>query len=185
MKLILVRHSKTKQEPDISPNLWGLSSEGEELSKQLASNTIWKDIDLICSSNQLKALETAIPIAKLNSIPIKVYENLTEITSFTIKTFEEDYKKCVNDFYTIPNKSYFGGETLEIALKRFNKAIELIIQENRDKTVAVVSHNNILTVFLKQFSKNDYLTIHDNMPMPSFAILNRDSKIIEKEFLNA
>ncbi len=77
MKIIFIRHSKTKIEPKIPVTRWGLSDEGIELAKKLSAHDIIKQLDVLYTSFQTKALETTIYLAKPNAIPIKTDNNLT------------------------------------------------------------------------------------------------------------
>src|SRR5579864_4753650 len=100
MKITLIRHSKTLVDPQKPITLWGLSDEGVEKAKALSSDPMIKDLQILYASSQTKAIETAVYLAKPNSIPIKTNYNFTEITSFTNRfiTKEQGYDKGVHDF---------------------------------------------------------------------------------------
>src|SRR5438105_450861 len=100
MKVTLIRHSKTLVEQQKPIVLWGLSDEGIEKAKALSSNDTIKIIQVLYTSLQTKAIETAVYLGKPNGIPIRTNNDFTEITSFTntFITKEQGYDKGVHDF---------------------------------------------------------------------------------------
>jgi len=184
MRLTLIRHSKTSPTADIPIPLWGLSKEGIRLAKKLSKNKIIKEIGVIYSSLQTKALETALLLAKSNTIPIKTNPNLTEISLFTIKFFgSEKYEENVKNFYSGKIKRIAGGETYQEAIQRFSQTIDKIINEEKRggiKNVGIVSHGNILAFFSAQFCSHSPFEIHQLIKMPDVAILDwQDKKFIK------
>src|SRR5947207_11515653 len=156
MKIILVRHAKTKIDSQIPITRWGLSQEGISLAQKLSENNIIKQIDILYSSLQTKSLETAVILAKPNAIPIKTDDRLTEITSFTNKFIPDvdKYNQAVKDYYSDIIKRINNGETKQEALERFNIAIESIVKTSNNKeNIGLVSHGNILTLFSAQFKQ--------------------------------
>ena len=63
MKIVLIRHSNTKVEPEKYNPLWSLSEKGVVAASVLAEHILVQDIDVVYTSNQLKALHTGIVIA--------------------------------------------------------------------------------------------------------------------------
>lgn len=176
MKLVLIRHSKTKSEPNVNPLLWKLSDEGIELAKSLSKKDYIKNIGVIYSSFQTKAVETSLLLAKDNFIHIKFDNSLTELTSITngfIPNYEESVEKLYKGSITSINK----GETLEQGLDRFNKTIKQIVFNEKDKNIiGIVAHCNILSLFSAQFINKSALEIHNSMDMPDVAIFDWESK---------
>jgi broad specificity phosphatase PhoE len=140
---------------------------------------------VLYASFQTKALETAVLLAKPNTIPIKADDGLTEVTSFT-GPFEEDfdlYTKNVHDFYTDKLDRIAGGETKAEALERFNATLESIAKVERDKnSVGIITHGNILTLFSSLYEAVDCYTLHTTIKQPDVAIFNWDDKKFEVFF---
>jgi len=88
MKLVLIRHSKTILNKEVPNEQWILSEEGIRLAQELSYNSIIKECEVIYSSLQTKALETALLLGKNNYIPIRTEQSLTETTSVTNGFFE-------------------------------------------------------------------------------------------------
>ena len=84
IKVYLIRHSKTEKTNNFvnSDNLQlqnekqFLSIDGELLAENKMNNSILKDIDILYSSNYLRALGTAKYIARNNNLIIKVYPKI-------------------------------------------------------------------------------------------------------------
>jgi len=182
-RLVLIRHSKTVIDPD-KPNVgWILSDEGIKLAEELAQDRVFSDVDVVYSSDQIKARETAKPIVNKWGLDLQIDSDLTEVSSFTRGFFAQDYHQKVIDFYQSNDISYFNGETLRQAENRISKAIRDIIVKNSGKNIAVVSHSNALTIFTKKYFPNlSYTELHDQMPMPSYCIIDYNQGLLIKPF---
>lgn len=184
MKLILIRHSKSLPNPETPIPQWGLTAEGTELAKSLAQKSVIKKLEVIYSSLQTKALETAGLLAKSHNLPVKTNKDLTEISSFTKgligqKPGDEEFEKFVEDFYQGKIERFRGGETYQEALKRFIRAIQQIIKEETVRgveNIGVVSHGNILSFFSAQYCEYPPLEIHKMIKMPDISVLDWDQK---------
>src|SRR5258706_640058 len=101
MKLVLIRHSQSLVNPTVPIDSWGLSDEGMYLAKKLQENKDVQKIQIIYSSLQPKALETAILATKNKGVFLKTNDRLTETTSFTKKFEELDVlEKNTKDFHS-------------------------------------------------------------------------------------
>ncbi len=172
MNLILIRHSKSLINPNIPIPTWGLSDEGVALAKKLGEIEQIKSLDVIYSSLQPKALETAILATKNIGIPIKTDDRLTESTSFTNKFVSpEQPQKNVEQYYSDRDLSINNGETFKEALERFNNAINDIVKVETDKkNIGIVSHGNILASFSSQYNNKDPYELVENMKQPDVAV---------------
>lgn len=182
MFITLIRHSKTILEKEIPNPLWQLSDEGIDLATRLSEVEAIKNIDILYSSLQTKALQTSLLLSKDNQIPIKTHPDLTELTSITVK-FIEDYEKSVEKLYSNEINRINGGETIEEGMKRFSRAIEeIVLSETGSDNVGVVAHGNILSIFASQFTGKSPYEIHQTIQMPDLAIFDYDRKQFTKFF---
>lgn len=178
MNLVLIRHSKSLVNPNIPIMTWGLSKEGVALAEKLNGISQIKSLDVLYSSLQTKALETAILATKDTGIPIKTDNRLTESTSFTNKFISSKLlNQNTRNYYSDKGLSFNNGETFEETRVRFNLAIESITKEESGKmNVGIVSHGNILTAFVSQFVNKDTYELHESMRYPDFAVLDWKTK---------
>jgi 2,3-bisphosphoglycerate-dependent phosphoglycerate mutase len=148
----------------------------------LSTKSIIKELDVIYSSWQTKALQTAIYIAKDNQIPIKTDSRLTEVTSITNK-FIEDFEVAVSKLYSGEIERLNGGESMSEAKERFNNAIQDIVNvESGKKNIGIVAHGNVLSLFASQFQDIPPFEIHKKLKMPDVAILDWEQKSFIKFF---
>ncbi len=70
-KLILIRHSNTIAEPQKYNPLWSLSATGIENTEKLKSSSLLKNVQVVYTSNQLKAIHTGIIIASELAVFLK------------------------------------------------------------------------------------------------------------------
>lgn len=178
MKMVFIRHSKSLVNPNIPITSWGLSEEGRILAKKLNSLSQIKTIEVIYSSLQPKALETAALATENLGIQIKTDNNLTESTSFTnkfvsLKELEENTRK----YYAEKILSIHGGETFVQAQERFAKALEEIVKKEQGKeNIGIVSHGNILAGFVSQITRTDPFEIVEKIAQPDVAVFDWDRK---------
>ncbi len=180
MKIIFIRHSKTNPNDEIPIEQWGLTEQGIELAKSLSEHPIIRDIEVMYSSLQTKALETAVLLAKSHGIPIKTDHRFTEISSFTKRFFgHEDHERLIEDFYSGKIDRIENGETKEEGVDRFEKALHDTIALEMSfgrKTVGVVSHGNILSFFTSEYSDRNPLGVVRAMKMPDVAVFDWEQK---------
>ena len=176
MLITLIRHSKTKFQKDVPNVLWQLTEEGIDLASKLSLQKEIQDIEVLYSSLQTKALQTALILAKDNHIPIKTNKDLTELTSIT-NGFIEDFEGSVRKLYSGEIKNINDGETIEECSVRFNNAIEEIIKtESNCQNLGIVAHGNVLSIFSSQYTDISPYDIHSKMQMPDMAIFDWDTK---------
>lgn len=172
MKIVLVRHSKTNIEPEIDSTQWRLSEDGRQAAAKLAEDPAFKDCELIYSSLQPKAIDTAEIIGKALNIPALQEEGLAELSSVT-SGFIEDYAGTVHKLYAGEIANINDGETLQQAIDRFNAAIKSIVDQHRDvPKIAIVSHANVLSLFTAQYCDNKAIDLHNTIAMPDIAVLD-------------
>ncbi len=75
-KLILVRHSESKVEPVVPANRWRLSARGRDRCIGLAQRLAVQGPDIMLSSTEPKARETAEIAADRLGVPVAVVEGL-------------------------------------------------------------------------------------------------------------
>ena len=178
MKFVLVRHSKTKFDPSISIPLWYLTDEGKEKAIELFNHKDFPKIDLVYSSLQTKAVETALILAKSQTIPLKTDVDLTEVSSFTKEVFTNGYEEMVDSYYTGRVERLSGGETITEALERFEKTLDKISEIEKDKeNIAVVTHGNILAFLTSKYdTTRTARELHDFIQMPDYSMIDWNTK---------
>ena len=156
--IYLIRHSKTfKVNNELnSDNLQvqnekcSLSIEGELLAQNKMSNPIFNNIDRLYSSNYVRAIQTSKYLAEKHNLEINVISDLGE-RKFGISSWNElpenfERKQFLDENYKIGN----GESRLEVRNRKFSE-IKKILNENKGKKIAIVSHGTAISYLLKKW----------------------------------
>lgn len=176
--IYLIRHAETIEENGIRNTNEDsqiinekeiLSVEGEKQSQKLSTNSELKNIDIIWSSSYTRAKATAKYIADNNKLPINIDSNLNERKLGNLKELGEFMKnKKTRD----PSQEQLldrefktsDGESAEDTRKRMTKFFNKILQEYKEKKIAVVSHGGSIKFFLLNWCKvnEDVKLVYNN-----------------------
>lgn len=165
--IYLIRHSKTL---DVNNELSTdtlqiqnekkvLSKEGENLAKDKFNNSIFNDIEVIFTSNYVRTIETAKYISENNDIKINILDELGErrfgISSWSDKPKDFERRQFLDENYKIGD-----GENKKEVEQRMYDCILKILKENKNKTIAIVSHATAISYLLNKWCN---IKIEDNM----------------------
>ena len=144
---IFLRHAETSHDSKTNAADWVLSEEGYEKSLKLVEDETFKNIDLIFTSTEVKAVLTVKPLSKFYNLEITKMPEFDEVRRSDIFLSDEDFK--ANKIKQLEDLNFpaFGGETVNEALKRFTSGINIINDNFTDKKILVVSHGTILTAY--------------------------------------
>ncbi len=161
----LIRHSegfrylegkyKTKDSVQIINEKSPLSVDGENLAKKIASNDEFKNIDIVWTSNYVRAMSTAKYFAVSNNLKVNIDDRLGEriqgITAW--KQLPKDFEKrqLLDENYKIG----FGENQKEVR-KRMEKVFNEILKKNKGKRIAIISHSTAVSFLLKKWCKVNY-----------------------------
>lgn len=160
-RLILIRHGLTQwnlQKRYLSFSDIGLNKKGQSQAKIMQERLKNKIIHRLYSSDAKRARETAQIIfrnlqieivADLKELHFGVFEGLTYRQ--ILKRHPLIYKKWLSDPYSV---NIPGGENLSAFKKRVVGVFRKIILLNQNKTVAVVCHAGVISIFLNHLLKN-------------------------------
>ena len=156
--IYLIRHSKTlkvnnvsnKDDLQIQNEKYSLSIEGEHIAEDKLNNKEFNNIDTIYSSNYVRAIQTAKYIADKNKIDINIVSDLGE-RKFGINDWSElpsdfERKQFLDENYKIGN-----GESRKEVTNRMYDAIIKILNDNKNKRIAVVSHATAISFLLRKW----------------------------------
>jgi broad specificity phosphatase PhoE len=133
MCLILIRHSISRQDPQVSAHQWSLTDEGRARCAALARRIHPYQPAIIVSSEEPKALQTAQAVTELLKLPHEtgLHEQLRETEPYRPQTeFEARIRKLMEN----PLRLVFGEETGDAAYQRFQAAIDAIFPDTRIRT---------------------------------------------------
>ncbi|MBI3997512.1 MAG: histidine phosphatase family protein, partial [Armatimonadetes bacterium] len=107
--LILIKHSLPKIVPDVPANQWRLSGEGRQRCEALADRLKAYHPDVIVTSVEPKAQETAEIVAERLGIPLETLPDLHEHDRSGVPFFTpEQFEAAVAGFFAQPAKPVLG-----------------------------------------------------------------------------
>lgn len=160
-RLFLIRHARPRMMGDAAER-WSLSQKGRREAGILARHDFWREVDLIFSSPEPKALQTAEPAARRWGIPLQVIDCLRELRR---PRLVPDYEKAIARLFADPDKSIASIEPAAQGAERITRCLEELVAAHRGQTLAVVSHGLVLTLFLAQL-ENRWPTITEWRAVP-------------------
>ena len=158
--LYLMRHSKplnvnNEQNSDslqIQNEKKTLSIEGEEIAKNRFNNKEFDNIDVVFSSNYVRAIQTAKYLSEKNDLEINVVSELGE-RKFGITSCDELPEKFERKQFLEEDYKIGDGESQKEVRDRMYNAIMKILDESDNKRIAIVSHGTAISYLLKKWCK--------------------------------
>ena len=152
-RLYLVRHGQSAGNAEgrfggHSPT--PLSKLGEEQAKITAAALAREKITAIYSSDLIRAVKTAEPLAELLDLPIIKTSAFRERKVGVLEglTFDESKEKHPKDYYALINRNIqhviTGGESYRQLLRRATGTLREILQIHRGERVVIFSHTGAI-----------------------------------------
>jgi len=152
--LILVRHAETKVDEKTLISKWLLTEKGQRDAINLFNSELFHDVDIVFSSGEEKAYQTAYTLSERLHKKIIRKENLNEISRDQgrfLKT-KDEYLKTMKLCVENRTQSYNNWETANHALERFLKAIHEIDLEFSNKKIMIVAHGGVINLYFAKFN---------------------------------
>ena len=132
-----------------------LSIHGEKMAEEFAKSEEFKNLDLVYSSNYVRAMSTAKYFASANDLKVNIDDRFNERihgvdswdelpSNFEMKQFEDE------------NYKIGYGESQKEVQNRMYEALCEIINQNQGKRVAIVSHSTAMAFLLKRWCEVYY-----------------------------
>ena len=156
-RLILVRHAESTW------NLTGryqgridtdLSEKGERQAALVAERLKSLSLSAVYSSPLRRALLTAISIGKAQNLDVQTEPELIEIdhgawNGLSKAEVEKRYGSLLQLWFASPSQVRMPeGESLSDVSRRAKKAVDCILEEHSETSVALCSHNAVLKVII-------------------------------------
>jgi 2,3-bisphosphoglycerate-dependent phosphoglycerate mutase len=171
--LILVKHSLPKIEPQINAHDWRLSTEGRARCIPLAEKLASYNPNLIVSSPEPKALETAQIVAEHLNLPLETEVDLHEHARRTVQFSSQDgFQSAIACFFQQPEELVFGEETAEQAYRRFAGAIEQVRYQHPHLNPLIVTHGTVISLFVARKCEIEPFSIWQQLGLPAYIILS-------------
>ncbi len=146
---LYLTHPQVRIDPDVEITRWGLNDEGRARVTALAASGVLEGIDLVISSAETKAVETATPLADSIGCELvlrsSMHENGREATGFLPP---DQFEATADAFFENPDKSIKGWETSLNAQLRIIGEVEACLALYPDQRILFVGHGAVGTLLL-------------------------------------
>lgn len=167
MELVVARHARPEAETRVDGERADppLSELGRRQAQSLADLLAGEDVDHIVTSTMRRALETANPLVQRLGLAPEALEGLEESDrhrSLYVPAEEMSRDHEIVQEFLADRESVFGGDYPAFRV-RVLEAFDGIIDRNRGRTVVVVCHGMVMSVFLQAILGHDdpFRLMHD------------------------
>lgn len=127
-----------------------LSVDGEKYAEEMSNLPELLKVEILYSSHYVRAMSTAKYIAEKNNIILNVDERLGE-RRFGVNNMSELPSTFFEDQFRNWDYKLTNGESVNEVSKRMNEALSEILDVNRDKKIAIISHGTAISAMLKKW----------------------------------
>lgn len=143
--LHLVRHTAVELVAGVPPRDWPVTEEGRRAADRLARDPRWRELTLVATSPEEKAVETATPIARAAELAPRLDEDLREVERRIRVLPRDEYVGLVSRY--LAGEEVDGFEPQEHARRRFDRALARAAALAAGP-VAIVTHGLVLALHL-------------------------------------
>jgi broad specificity phosphatase PhoE len=178
-RLFLIRHAAPAKNPAVPAREWALSPSGRADAERLAEiltpfapAIIIPGVPAaIVASDELKAQQTAQPLADRLSMPVEVMANLHEHERRTVGYLDDEtFQATMARFFAEPDALVFGEETANQALARFSRAVEDTLARHPEGDVIIVTHGTVMSLFVAAHSIIKPMDFWWHLHLPAWVI---------------
>ena len=177
--LILVKHSAPQLDENRPANTWRLSEEGQNRAQVLAEQLKDFEPEVIVCSDEPKAKETAEILANRLQLHAQIMADLHEHDRTNVAYLSHDaFQASIRELFQHPDELVFGGETANQAYARFYRAVHSVLNEHRNKTVVIVTHGTVISLFVSRLTGSSDLELWSKLGLPSFVAMDLHSSTL-------
>lgn len=173
-RLILVRHAAPMKQPEVPAREWSLSPAGHADAARLAQLLAAyapAAITAIISSDELKARQTAQPLADRLGLPVAILAGLHEHERRAVGYLgDAAFQATMARLFAEPDTLVFGEETANQALARFTQAVRETLARHPGGELALFTHGTVLSLFVAAHSENDPMTFWYHLQLPAWVV---------------
>lgn len=171
-RLVLVKHSMPEIEPDKPASAWRLGKVGRRRSEALAVRLRDFNPDVIWSSREPKAVETADIVAGSLGIPVRTADGLEEHHRNRVPYFPtmDEFESAIKRLFCKSDQLVLGTETAGQALNRFSAAINDVIDAGQKDSI-VVTHGTVITLYVASVAHVQPFCLWRRLGLPSLVVL--------------
>lgn len=178
-KIIIIRHGESLANAKriyLGHTDWDLSEKGKEQARQVAEYLSDEKIDVIYSSDLIRAYNTALPHAERRGMEIIKSRGLREVylgewECRRIEELEAEYpvEFCVGWRERFGTCAVPGGESIPELAERIYGAVYEIAKENEGRTVLIACHAAAIRAFWGKLTETPAEEVAQKIPFPKNA----------------
>ncbi len=165
IKVRYLTHPQVAVDPAVPVPLWSLSAIGAARVRALAGSDALRGTRHVISSAEVKAVETAEPLARTLGLPVvqreAMHENDRSATGFLPPA---EFEAMADAFFGSPDMSVRGWETARAAQARIVAEVEAVLSGPLDGDVLLVGHGAVGTLLWCALSGQPISRSHDQLP---------------------
>ena len=179
--LVLVRHSVPEIDPHRPAHEWALSADGCRRAGQLAAWLAAYGLDLLVSSEEQKAVQTAAIAGEELGLPVVITPGLHEQDrSGAIGLDHGQFHDRVARMFSHPSERVLGTESADEARERFSRTLARVLARHPGQNLGVVAHGTVLSLFVAEREGTDPYGLWQSLGMPCAFVLSRDDlRVVE------
>lgn len=172
-KLILIKHASPLVDPTKSSETWRLSEKGKASCEPLADALRAHELNVLVSSSEPKAQETAQILAEKLGVPTEPGADLFEHDRSNVPHMRSgEFISHMEVFFRRPGELLLGRESADDALSRFEAAVDEVLAGHSSGNIGIVSHGTVIALFVAEHSKRAGFELWRQMGLPSFVVMS-------------
>lgn len=172
-KLLLIKHAMPIVQTDVPAAEWALSDEGIAASQRLADILKPYHPTMMVTSTEPKAAQTGQIAAKALHIPCESYINLHEHDRRNVPyTNQEQFHAQVRAFFDQPDMLVMGNETADAAHRRFQSAVNTVLDNYPTGNIAIAAHGTVITLLVARANKLEPFDLWRRLGLPSVVVVD-------------
>ncbi len=180
-QVIFVKHSLPEIVPDKPSNQWQLGEEGRIRCVSLTEELAPYRPDIIVSSIEPKARETAELIADVLGLTYQTVEDLHEHQrdNEIFDKSDVDFQKKTAQFFAYPDRLVYGSETGDQAYLRFSTAVKNVVESYHNNRVVIVTHGTVISLLLARANQFEPFPFWKSLGLPSFVVTTAAFRLLK------
>ena len=172
--LVLVRHSLPEIDPSRPGREWSLSPERSRRARQLAPCLAPYHLEVLVSSEEPKAVQTAAIIGEELGLPPEVVPGLHEHDrSGVVGLDREAFLGAIARTFAHPGERVFGAESADEARERFTGVLGQLLARYPERNLCVVAHGTVLSLYVAEREGSDAYALWQRLGLPCYFVLSR------------
>ena len=170
--LILVIHAQPAIDADIPAAEWTLTDEGKQKSRLLVKSFEQYGVTRVFTSHEPKAHETGCIPAKLLGLLCEIASDLHEHDRRGEPFHSKQvFMQKLETFFNQPETQSFGNESAQKAQARFAAAVDELIKQYPDDTLAITTHGTVMALYHAQKCGIDPIPFWKALKSPMVVVL--------------